>query len=278
LYQCDRGDRGEFGHTCGEQLLPAQDSYTAFFRCHSDCSRGPLIQCPARFEDDLLRRARVTKAAWDAYVLRLYDVDRSQLHLLPRISSIDIVYSRMLPLHGVEAASYDVCPRTANHAPLRLEQPHISHAAYYTLAEAPTPAPSNSWVEITHCASNLERESLWFYVQRGSGMFVNVGNTIVFQDHPQAAEHFGVYGDVTNVPAAAAAAGYDTIQYLEHCEGCRCDYELLFVSKTGDSACPSGIEFRSGINASQPCDCQPARIGSSSHPMCITCSSFSNWL
>eukprot|EP00966_Prymnesium_polylepis_P229846 5318232-Prymnesium_polylepis.2 len=41
-------------------------------------------------------------------------------------------------------------------------------------------------------------------------------------------------------------AGYDSIQYWEHCEGCLCDFELMFTSFTGSGVCPQGLEFRTG--------------------------------
>ena len=228
----------------------------------------------------MLHDARVTSSQWDEYVLRLYSADRSQLGLLPRIDQVSMVYTNMLHLHNVQDfVTYERCAISANHAPARLMQPHVGAAAHYTLAAAPTPAADHAWVEVTHCNSHIEDQSLWFYVSPGSGIFVNVGKTIVFDDHPAASEHFGVYGDITNVPHAAAAAGYDTIQYLEHCEGCRCDYELLFTRARGTAACPRGVEFRSGPNASLPCTCQTAQIGSDAeHRNCITCSSFKPYL
>jgi len=102
-----------------------------------------------------------------------------------------------------------------------------------------------------------------------------VGRTIAFKDHDHAARHFGVWGDITHVPAAAAAAGYDSIQYWEHCEGCLCDFELMYTSFTGSGVCPQGLEFRTGVMASQPCACKAVAIGAGGdHAMCIACSSF----
>ena len=73
------------------------------------------------------------------------------------------------------------------------------------------------------------------------------------------------------MPQAAAAAGFDSIQYLEHCEGCGCDHELLLTRASGTSACPTHVELRTGPNASRPCECVEAPIGSGSSRMCIAC-------
>ena len=278
---CNRGEPDEYGF-CGDVLLPASDSFTSFYVCNNDCTTGPRLECPRRSESLLLRNAGITRSQWDAYIRRLYGVmSADHAVVLPRIDQVDMIYtgSQMLPINGVEYVdNYDTCPRTAAHAPIHLGQPHVNVAAYYAYAEAPTPAASHQWIEVTHCGSHIEAQSLWFYVQRGSGIFVNVGNTIVFDDHPAASEHFNAYGDITNVPAAARAAGYDSIQYTEHCEGCRCDFELMLTTAAGTAACPQGVEFRSGLNASRPCTCVQANIGSADRPACIACQSFAGLL
>ncbi|KAL1528837.1 hypothetical protein AB1Y20_010160 [Prymnesium parvum] len=275
---CDRANSKEFGRLCGEHLLPADDSFTAFIICGNHCELEARLECPPRREVDMLETQQISRASWDSYVLKLYDAASSELPLLPRFDRVDMVYTRLLPLQVVEVETYDNCPRSATHIPFTLPEPHVRVAAYFNLAEAPIPAADNAWVEITHCGSRLEEESSWFYVLRGSAIYVNVGKTIWFKDHPEAAEHFGIHGDVTNVPAAAREAGYDSIQYLEHCEGCRCSYELMLTKATGTGSCPDGLEFRTGANASKPCLCQPRDIGSGNSQGCITCSSFSDML
>ena len=254
-------------------LLPDEGSYTTFHMCNNDCTIGPSIDCPPRHEDQLLRSTRVSTERWDQYVLALYGATPADLPRLPRIDQVDLIYTRALPLAGVLRSSWDSCPSTATHRPISLPQPHVRLAAFFTAAERPAAYASHAWVEVTHCASHIEDQSLWFYIVRGSGIFVNVGRTIVFNDHPDAARFFGVYGDITHVPAAAAAAGYDSVQYLEHCEGCRCDNELMMTATTspGTSACPRGIEFRTGVNASAPCACVARPIGSDDRSSCITC-------
>lgn len=266
---------------CGEALLPVGDYWgTSFYACNSDCSVGIRIECPVPSEDQMLHREQISRAEWDAYVASLYGADQSQLSLLPRIHEVDMIYMDMLVIRGVQSYEYEECPSNAWHAPRLFGQPHLTRAAYYRLA--PPLASNNSWLEVSHCASRIEAESSWFYVLRGSGIFVNVGTTIVFRDHPEAAEHFGIYGDVTNVPAAAAAAGYNSIQYWEHCEGCTCNAELMLTSSFGSTACSSAPEFRTGLHGSQPCTCQEMKMSSfgdgAGRPECITCSSYANKL
>ncbi|KAL3914054.1 MAG: hypothetical protein SGPRY_007760 [Prymnesium sp.] len=186
----------KFGDTCGDHLLPVDESFTSFRVCENDCEQGKLLDCPLKSEASMLKNVQISSSSWDQYVLKLYDADPSQLSSLPRISQVDMFYGNMLPIH------------------MRVD-------------------------EVT-------------------GIFVNVGRTIVFRDHPDASDYFGVLGDITHVPAAAAKAGYDSIQYLEHCEGCMCDFELLLTRARGNTACPQGLEFRTD------------------RKKCITCSSFAD--
>ena len=118
------------------------------------------LSCPRRTETAMLRHAGLTYADWNRYVLELYGASSADLPRLPRIVDVDMVYTSMLDFTGtIEPASYDVCPRTADGVtPSRLLQPHLRVAAFYALAAPPQPAPSHSWVEVTHCGSHIEEE------------------------------------------------------------------------------------------------------------------------
>uniref|UniRef100_A0A6C0ICY9 Uncharacterized protein n=1 Tax=viral metagenome TaxID=1070528 RepID=A0A6C0ICY9_9ZZZZ len=91
--------------------------------------------------------------------------------------------------------------------------------------------PSGSWVEVTHCCCDLNNNGYFFYLAIGSGIWYNVGNTIVFPDHIDAYCYFHHVDKQTlnsyeieclNYPQtldsknymAARSAGYDSIQYV----------------------------------------------------------------
>jgi hypothetical protein len=286
---------------CGNSMVAIGNAYsTAFHMCDDDCSTGSRLECPLPSEVQLLGRARITKADWQSYVLQLYGADESQLALLPRIDQVDMVYTDMLQIHGVRPIEdQDFCPYAAAHTPKKLSQLHPTRAAYYYHLP-PTPAKSYAWVEVTHCFSNFEFDGAWFFPMRGSGIFVNVGRTLVFDEQFQAQEFFGVIdadgenGGFNNVAQAAAAAGYDSVQFMAHCEGCQCYSELVITNRQANlprqarggplTTCMEGlIEFRTGANASRPCTCQEIKIGafstdSAARPECITCSSFAGFL
>ena len=79
--------------------------------------------------------------------------------------------------------------------------------------------------------------------------------------------------DWIDIGHAARAAGYDSIQFLRHCDlGCgRCAHELAIFHGQGSDACPGGVELRTGFNASLPCQCEarPRRGWG-----CTSCTSF----
>lgn len=134
-------------------------------------------------------------------------------------------------------------------------------------------APSHSWVEISHGTSKVatmkESNGAWFYLTRGSGIFVYTGNTKIYRDHSDAVN------DLLNktcrrsaectqfYPAMwteASRRNYSTVQFTDHCDDqCGpnlCLTELIVTNTTGIKSCPAS--FRTGWNASKPCQCNPS--------------------
>merc|ERR1712139_390736 len=94
----------------------------------------------------------------------------------------------------------------------------------------------NLWVEVTHKRDPWADESygMWFLYARGSGIWLNLGKTIAFEGHYQAAAWLGM-GDwppcdanVKKVPdclkhpgdlemaKALRKKGYDSVQFYHH--------------------------------------------------------------
>lgn len=157
------------------------------------------------------------------------------------------------------------------------------------------PMPNSSWVEITHCSgSRFERNAYWTYAARGSGLYVNVGRTIAFLKHEDAAYFF--LGRACNGPqwcggqpinsclmqcndelpavmGAAKSKGFDSVQFVGHCDMrcAACGHEIVLLGMAGGDACSSTIEYRQGIDAEQPCDCVASPTLTSERGMCATC-------
>ena len=245
--------------------------------------------------DKILQDQSLSRSDWDRYVMALYNTqDTRDLALLPTIDTVDIVYRRMLPLPRIWSGE---CPQGGLNRPYREEDgPHPRGVAFFRKTTWPAHVyPSHSWAEVMHCSHEDEATAPWFFLTRGTGIFVNVGRTIAFKDHKEAAlffmgndrpwgpismnpEHTLTPYDGTMVPERARAAGYDSIQYTMHCEhgGCGfCMNELVLTSVDGSQgglACPP-VEFRTGPNASQPCQCQPM-WGYPEHEGCTACSTY----
>lgn len=50
--------------------------------------------------------------------------------------------------------------------------------------------PPNTWAEIQHVHSWIDMGQAWYFLEFGSAVWFNVGNTIVFNDHPDASKYF----------------------------------------------------------------------------------------
>ena len=104
---------------------------------------------------------------------------------------------------------------------------------------------SNEWVEVTHAdvvsmwhsynadwfvdtmvaPTKWESSNTWYFKAKGSGNFYNVGNTMVFNTHVEAADYFNLtYTDTYNpflndgLTLAALREGLDSIQFLDRRE------------------------------------------------------------
>lgn len=257
----------------------------------------PAPPLPANRHTSVLTRQRygatgVSAAAWDAYILSVYHAQGNQLASLPRFDQVDLVYDHLLSVGEVNNDEFPGRCNNFRKRPFRSGRaPHSPLVAWFYRAPPFSPITSNTWVEITHCAgSDFEAHASWYYVVRGSGIFVNTGSTISFGSHGDAVNHFlggGVCNDQqcndaiqARLPEAARAAGIDSIQFLHHCDfdcdepandnppgrgnGNGCGHELMVIQKTSDGsalgtggnlACPTGVQFRSGVDGSLPCEC-----------------------
>ena len=226
----------------------------------------------------------------------MYHSSRDQLYRLPSIDEVDLIYDHLLPAGAVNTQQYPGECRDFAYRPFRYGRaPHSPLVAWFYRPPPFTAVPSDGWAEITHCGgSAFEAHASWYYVVRGSGIYVNVGSTISFRGHADAVQHFlGLtYTEdrapiSTRLPEAARAAGYDSIQFVYHCDfdcdepandawpgrgdGNGCGHELMLIQTSadgsalgggGDLPCPTNVVFRQGQDASLPCECVEQLSGS----------------
>ena len=147
-------------------------------------------------------------------------------------------------------------------------------------------APPHRWVETAHGGTTLatwnrghkaESSVAWFYLARGSGLWINTGRTIVYSDHAAAVravlnktcEDIAFKSPHPATPCilfydllfTALRPEYDSVQFTHHCDmGCGCTSAELVIIRPGVSGlpgCPTGVDVRAGANASRACTCDP---------------------
>jgi hypothetical protein len=137
-----------------------------------------------------------SKSQWQVYIRQLYRPEPDQVHLLPRINNVDIVYMNYGGDKLVAPVTIRRCSATADTPSMHFNFHAIRDSAVYFRREFiqtfPIDAYANgTWAEVTHCGgSKFETLGVWHYGFRGSGLFLNVGKTIAFENHQDASIYF----------------------------------------------------------------------------------------
>lgn len=212
----------------------------------------------------------------NSYFRLLYGSDVPTLNVNDFLK-LDILYTELLEKVGINIDFLNdfSCPESDNipmiHMSSFLNTGGFDFPNSIWLYHKPPykPAESDTWIEVTHCSSHVsildEQKGAWFYLAKGSNIFINIGRTIVFKDHPDAAEHFLnkqcrdfrnqcflLFSDLVD---EASKQGYDSIQFLGH-DDMRCgnsSVEIVMVNSMGVGIIPPNIEYRTGYNASKNC-------------------------
>lgn len=143
------------------------------------------------------------------------------------------MYSRGLNAAGVEPgrdlpATVSVCPRDDGKVAgqqyamnSRLSPPNTTWS-WHPAPQGYAAFEAHSWVEVLHRGGiSDEHVGAWFLHAKGSGIWLQLGSSIAFDDHQDGWSHFGVSHlekDRRNeaMCANASAAGYDSIQFVRH--------------------------------------------------------------
>lgn len=227
----------------------------------------------------------VTDKQANAYFKLLYGEDtppQTRINFL----SLDILYEDILKKAGIKYQSIgNVCCPIKNHQIFKWlgccngrfdpkDTVWIYHKPPYKAVA------SNTWIEVTHCLGDWvsinEQVGAWYYVARGSNIFVNTGVTIAFKDHSDAVNYFlNIDCKDPNKECAtyfvkfiqvAINLGYDTIQFLGHTD-MRCGntgIEIIELAQTGAKVIPTPTKFKTGFNHDKLCN--PVKIGN-----CLSC-------
>ena len=233
---------------------------------------------------------------WNAYTRWLYDSGDNGSHLLPTSTEVKVAHVRLfsdtalraIVLNPLRCSDLWACGTQAFSAKVNVHVPeHFAWAlGSFGSGRGHSPAQSNAWVEVTHCAgSKFERnEQPWFYIAPGSGMFVSVGRTMAFATHEEGARRFlgkscktfECDEELPNMTAVAARL-FDSLQFTRHCDGTcgLCQHELVMLRagrrRSVASPCHEALEYRRGVGAALPCTCTAASVSSYGRGTCAAC-------
>ena len=154
------------------------------------------------------------------------------------------------------------------------------------------PIPNNTWVEVTHTVYPTELQGAWAFNTRGSGIWYNVGRTLVF---PTPADPTKIHAEAITFlrqncsikisnewhqlesdifGGCASEKGYDSVQFEPQAGeiplgtfGLAGLTELVFSKIDGNKGCgvanPSDTPLRAGWEASRQCKCENKPIAPS---------------
>lgn len=169
---------------------------------------------------------------WLGYLQAVYRDTLKETSLFPiDTSSLMFYYPALLDPSFVEAMNFstskcnqenELCPSSLWHfAPTDKWVRYIYQGKY--CVRFPNGIPNHTKIEVLHRCCDAKRIGFWFYLAVGSGLYYDVGKSLVVQDHKDA--WIKLFGSVTKPPSnlvelnheiyvRARSIGYDSIQYI----------------------------------------------------------------
>jgi len=275
-------------HAVGSTSDPCDSHHCISQSTFSQCRKRAISDCPAvppptpkHGWPTFSSKADLKASPWGDYMHAVYSG-------LPTSYPFDV--ASLWVLHDGEIIKQHVKAPTATDCPAKqldryninddYQPPKVSwiwHAYPYTAR------PASSWVEVIHEADPFGDEShgAWMLYTPGSGIYFNIGKTIAFAEHSDAYAHFNIAGgqDMNSaMSVAAAAAGYDSVQFTAHVDhvSYQCDtkntgrpgfdymgLEIVAVKMVGTFAClASGgapTSVKCGWQAATSCSCDNSK-------------------
>jgi hypothetical protein len=204
-----------------------------------------------------------------AYLKSHYDAEPDEEWFPIDLSTFAVLDKKALYEAGL--TSYPVkehnCPDQVGQMTNQFVNDDYNDYSYVYIRQSPPfeAAQDNAWVEVIHHKETHESWASWNYIMKGSGVWVNVGKTVVYQQHVDCAlDILGVnvdpdYDTFEEICAAAREKQYDSIQFLSHADQ-ECGNgaaELVLLHGTGTYAC-QGLgedDIRVGWTHDRPCKC-----------------------
>jgi len=195
------------------------------------------------------------KSMWYDYIDHIYDINTIQNNYPIDIKNFSFFYTKYIPKEVLENIKDQIKKEPCIYGDFYTNLNNIFeycdtfHVYMYpyvipsliTNKNRPNDPPflldkgvcSHTWIEVIHCCCDIYLNGYWFYFAKGSGIWYNVGNTIIFNDHVQAYCYFynKNFSKLTELEfreingkadkanfLAGRRNGYDSIQYLYRIE------------------------------------------------------------
>ena len=221
----------------------------------------------ARFVNVVIETPKIGKdLGWGQYLEHVYGHVSRAGDLYPfRPSHLSVLYRPYLNLSAIVMPEIGKCHKVMPAGTPYLERVWLDPQVYIPIVHPlHQRLRDHTWVEVTHCPLDYEQSGYWMYATPGSGMYINTGRTVAFNQHEEANIFFNLtyntsvsQGEITlaGLSGRAAALGYDTVQFLHHSDrACGLEaVEIVHTRYSGASSC--GPPMRTGLGATMPCNC-----------------------
>jgi hypothetical protein len=230
--------------------------------------------------------SELESSPWKDYFLKVYQELPAETDFPIKIGDLSILY-KGAPVDPPRKVKWiGKCPTEEGELYSNMSLTNDPEDTFW-IYHPPPFKPLKGLVEVTHCSDsfvlNYEVQGMWFYHAPGSGIYFDLGRTIVFNHHEDAVKHFlnrpctdwsllhgniecnSDFDDLIN----EAKKEYDSIQFLSH-EDMRCGntaVEIIALNYSGDYPCgnkPGKGLFKSGWKGSKECNCDTKQL-------CLNC-------
>ena len=223
---------------------------------------------------------------WKEYFLKVYKELPAESDFPIHIGDFSLLYKSAPVEHPKNVGYMGLCPNEEGQLYSNMSVTNDPSDITW-IYHSPPFKPLSGLVEVTHCSdsaiTNYETVGMWMYHAPGSGIYFDLGKTIIFKHHSDAVKYFlnkscnslsllhsdtECTGDFINL-INVAKKNYDSIQFLNH-DDMRCGnmaIEIIALNYIGDYPCgnKSGIGlFKTGWKGSRECKCDP-------NQMCLNC-------
>lgn len=258
--------------TYGAELMEPIELYHAWWQCHL-LENGEYTS----LADTFASAAELNASIWYSYFDAVYGVHTLEGSYPVSIGWLCYFHARLMPQVAVPMAPAFgdrlMHPDSYAYGDFKLAQyplqPNDIWRSYrqrnfkfddYLQTVMTRGLPSHSLVEVTHACCDPSGQGLWHYLQPGSGIFLNLGNTIVTGDAVP-----GCWGTLEYRVRCLRDRGYDSWQLPRIHEGGTKLYEIVNVRDLhgqGDGCFSpemSAGRYFHGWDGSLPCRCAAGR-------------------